>query len=165
MEEKRNISVRKIKLSLVCELNDESEIKKYTNEVYDYLRKSIKAQNEAFNILTSEIYFAKKLGKNEANIYYQYSHQAPLETDTNEKQLLEILEMCPVTQEKIDEALLIKAAISIIISSLPRNSGKILIVLFGLHNISCKPSYCTQNNIHLRLNIHPINSNVLLVFS
>lgn len=103
MEEKRNISVRKIKLSLVCELNDKSEIKKYTNEVYDYLRKSIKAQNEAFNILTSEIYFAKKLGKNEANIYYQYSHQAPLKTDTNEKQLLEILEMCPVTQEKIDE--------------------------------------------------------------
>ena len=42
--------------------------------------------------------------------------------------------------------------------------GQNLDLLFDLHNISCKPFYYIQSNTHLRLNIHPINSNVQQVF-
>lgn len=100
------ISTTKIKLILMSDIEDKKENEKYRNDVYTYLRNSMKAQNEAFNILTSAIYTAKKLNKSKQNIddiYYSYSHKAPLDSDDNEKFLEEVLDMSPVTEEKIEE--------------------------------------------------------------
>lgn len=73
-------------------------------EIYDYLRKSITAQNKAFNLLLSKTASAildNKSSKTIDDIYNSYSHQKPKTSLGTEKLLSEVLDIAPITEENI----------------------------------------------------------------
>lgn len=94
------IITRKIKLHLL------EEDKKIQKDVYKYLIEAIWAQNQAFNRLLTETYYAKNKNKSKEyidNIYFQYSHQSPDYCVESEKFLYELKKLIPITKEKIEE--------------------------------------------------------------
>lgn len=95
---KTYISTKKIIVSPI------EEDKEKRNDIYSYLRKSIAAQNKAFNLLltkTAGAILDNKSSKTIDDIYYSYSHQKPDASLGTEKLLYEILEIAPITEENI----------------------------------------------------------------
>lgn len=75
------------------------------DEIYNYLRNAITAQNKAFNLLltkTASAILDNKSKETLDNIYFSYSHQSPDYSLESEKTLNEMLSIAPITEEIIE---------------------------------------------------------------
>lgn len=88
-----------------CVYETKEEVKKYTNEVYEYLREAMFAQNRAYNICLDRTKEAYSLGRSKERIkeiMYQYSHTAPINGMEQESFLKEILAVAPINTEYVE---------------------------------------------------------------
>lgn len=96
---------RKISLSIDTRNIEENEKKDYISGIYNYLRESMEAQNEAFNLLASAIYTAKKQERSNEEIneiYDKYARQKPHPSESKVGTLNTALKLCPITDEIIN---------------------------------------------------------------
>lgn len=106
MEDKNTyIKTLSIALHLECVYETKEEVKKYTNEVYEYLRDAMFAQNRAYNICLDRTKEAYSLGRSKdriKEIIYQHSHVAPIDGMEQEFFLKEILVAAPIDTEYVE---------------------------------------------------------------